>query len=179
MSTYESTVSKSIEWYTPEWIFSALGNPIFDLDPCSPGQQNTHVPARKVFTIADDGLAQEWHGNVFLNPPFGRGVEKWLRKCHYLAASGGGSAIALVPSRTDTRWFQESMQTADIAVFLKGRVKFHLNDIHTPPIGSPGFGTALIGWGEYANQVLGNAHFDGFTCTPISNKNTTRESCRA
>jgi hypothetical protein len=27
------------------------------------------VPARQIFTKADDGLRQEWHGLVFMNPP--------------------------------------------------------------------------------------------------------------
>jgi hypothetical protein len=70
----------SDDWYTPSSIFDAIGL-TFDLDPCSPGAGHW-VPARRVFTIADDGLRQVWAGLVFMNPPFGgrEGHVAWLRK---------------------------------------------------------------------------------------------------
>jgi hypothetical protein len=51
------------EWYTPSWVFEALGAE-FDLDPCSPGVPPSTVPARALFTKADNGLAREWSGSV-------------------------------------------------------------------------------------------------------------------
>ena len=44
----------------------------FDLDPASTPEINRTIGADKIFTIADDGLAQTWGGSVFLNPPGGR-----------------------------------------------------------------------------------------------------------
>ena len=57
------------ERFTPRWVFDALGE-TFDLDPASPLDAVTNVPAARVFTRADDGLSQPWSGFVWLNPPF-------------------------------------------------------------------------------------------------------------
>lgn len=59
----------SDERYTPRWIFDGLGLE-FDLDPASPVEGGDCVPARVKYTRNDDGLAQEWFGCVWLNPPF-------------------------------------------------------------------------------------------------------------
>lgn len=107
------------EWYTPKTFFTQLGEHItFDLDPCSPGVGLSHVPARRVFTKDDDGLAQQWEGLVFCNPPYGRDVGRWVEKC-----AAHGNSMALVFARVDTAWFQKAVATADGVFFLAGRVK--------------------------------------------------------
>lgn len=68
--THESSAKDvPVEHYTPKYIFDALGQ-TFDLDPASPGQGLTHVPATKVLTKEDDGLLTPWDLNdfVWLNP---------------------------------------------------------------------------------------------------------------
>lgn len=66
--------SESVEWYTPEEYIRAvhdvLGN--VDLDPASCSEANETVGATEIFTQEDDGLTRDWHGNVFLNPPYGK-----------------------------------------------------------------------------------------------------------
>lgn len=57
------------ERYTPDWIFTALGER-FDLDPASPPLGVSRVPTEAVWTKDDDGLTQPWHGFVWCNPPF-------------------------------------------------------------------------------------------------------------
>jgi hypothetical protein len=59
----------SDERYTPRWVFDGLGL-TFDLDPASPVGGGDFVPARRKLTRDDDGLAHDWHGLVWLNPPF-------------------------------------------------------------------------------------------------------------
>jgi len=116
--------SKSDEWGSPTHIVEAsvkvLGG--IDLDPCSNlGKPN--VPAKKHYTIEDDGLAHEWEGRVYLNPPYGRTIQKWTSKL--INSYEGGSitaAIALLPARTDTKWFQEFAPYARCFVF--GRLRF-------------------------------------------------------
>lgn len=58
------------EWYTPRWLFDGLGL-TFDIDACSPADR-THVavPAKRWFTIDDNGLEQAWRGLVWCNPPY-------------------------------------------------------------------------------------------------------------
>ena len=48
---------KSVEWYTPKWIFDELGCD-FDLDPSSPHDMESQVPAKEKYTIFDDGLQE-------------------------------------------------------------------------------------------------------------------------
>lgn len=57
----------SDEWYTPPYITKALGE--FDLDPCA---ARGWITAKNHLYKEDDGLANEWHGRVWLNPPYSR-----------------------------------------------------------------------------------------------------------
>jgi hypothetical protein len=109
---------RSIEWFTPPHIFAKLLL-TFDLDPCAPAGGVPWIPARRHFSIEDDGLAQEWHGRVWLNPPYGREAGVWARK---LASHGDG--IALVFARTDSAWFQEVARQADAICLVAGRLSF-------------------------------------------------------
>lgn len=144
--SHESTKNKSIEWYTPPEIFQAL-NTTFDLDPCAaPG--GAFVPAEKFFTKEDDGLSKPWRGFVFMNPPYGKDTPVWLDR---LVEHGDG--IALVFSRTDPKWFQETVVRASAVCFIAGRVRFFAGNT-VDRGGSPGAGSCLIGFGERAREVL-------------------------
>ena len=148
-------VNSNAEWYTPKWVFDSLGA-VFDLDPCSPGEGKSHVPASRHLTKQDDGLTTEWQGHVFCNPPYGRGIENWMRKC-----ANHGDAIALVPARTDTKWFYEAAKSADAVLFVKQRIKFHPGDKDAPNDGSPGAGNVLFAWGERSVRELQNCSIPG------------------
>lgn len=140
-------VGESDEWYTPREIFAALGI-TFDLDPCSPGQGHW-VPARMIYTKADNGLAQQWRGLVFMNPPFGgrNGQVPWLRK--FLTH---GNGIAVVRAYTSSCWWHDYAVQVDTMLFPRGKTKFVRPD---GSIGaSPSYGIALLGMGERANNAL-------------------------
>lgn len=118
LSSHQSARMKSDEWLTPPEILNALGR--FDLDPCAPLTRPWDTAAEH-FSVLDDGLNREWGGRIWLNPPFGREAVKWLRK---LARHGDG--IALIPARTETKMFYETVWgQADAVCFLKGRPHFH------------------------------------------------------
>jgi phage N-6-adenine-methyltransferase len=102
------TSGKSDEHYTPDIVvqlaIAVLG--AIDLDPCSNSHENPNVPAAKHYTKSDDGLAQNWSGKVWMNPPYS-GTAKWAEKLISGYKSGEiVEAIALVKSATDTRWYQ-------------------------------------------------------------------------
>lgn len=109
-------------WATPQATFDALDKEFgFTLDPCS-----THENAKcaKHFTKEDDGLAQDWGGEVvFMNPPYGREILHWMRKAFESAELGGATVVCLVPARTDTEWWHTFAMRGECR-FLKGRLKF-------------------------------------------------------
>lgn len=127
------------EWLTPPEILDVLGH--FDLDPCSPIER-PWATAGAHYTSEVDGLAQDWFGRVWCNPPFGREAVKWLRK---LAAHGNG--IGLIPARTETAMFYECVWgVADAVCFIRGRPHFHHVDGKRADFNS-GAPIALIAYG--------------------------------
>ncbi|MCK1479286.1 adenine methyltransferase [Bradyrhizobium sp. 197] len=147
MAEHEPNQGNSDDWYTPPAIFDALGL-TFDLDPCSPGPEHW-VPARKIYTKADDGLTKPWDGLVFMNPPFGNreGHLPWLTR-FFDHANG----IGIVRAYTSSRWWHKYMPRAEALLFPHGKTKFIRPD---GSIGkSPGHGVVLIGMGEVACNAL-------------------------
>jgi phage N-6-adenine-methyltransferase len=117
--------SGSVEWATPIDVFEKLNAEFgpFDLDVCATAE-NTKV-ASHYFTIADNGLDQEWTGTIWMNPPYTRAICAWVAKAH-AAAQAGATVVALLPSRTGTKWFRDYCLGASECRFLPGRL--HFND---------------------------------------------------
>src|ERR1700686_3804949 len=69
---------KSNEWYTPAKYIEAARRTMgsIDLDPASCELANQIVKATKFYTQEENGLDQEWYGNVWLNPPYGSSIGK-------------------------------------------------------------------------------------------------------
>lgn len=120
--------SKSAEHYTPPEIIRLVldfwQTDKVELDPCSNSKTEPNFPARRVFTKEDNGLQQSWEAEtLFMNPPYGREIELWIRKLvedHELGYVK--EAIALVPGRIDTKWFY--LLTGYTACLVRGRLKF-------------------------------------------------------
>ena len=144
---HESTSNISVDWYTPEWIFTALGLN-FDLDPCQPLGGIPWIPAKKFYTLEDDGLSSPWDGLVWLNPPYGKHTKSWLKKMHEHR-----NGVALVFARTDCAWFHNYCAHADAILFLRGRIKF-VDGHGVTGGGGAGSGSMLIAWGEQAVNSL-------------------------
>jgi len=140
--THESHINKSIEWYTPKWIFDKLDMK-FDLDPCSPLGGVPWIPAKEHYSIEDDGLTKCWQNKrVWLNPPYGKYTGTWLDKMHKHR-----NGVALVFARTDTAWYHDSVKNADAILFLRGRIKF-VDGLGVTGGSGPGCGSMLIAWGD-------------------------------
>ena len=95
-STYEA--NSSDDYYTPSEVFETM-QLRFDLDVASPPGGIAWIPADRYFTMFDDALTQQWHGRVWMNPPYsnpGPFVDRWLEH---------GNGCALVPM-AKSRWFQ-------------------------------------------------------------------------
>ena len=139
---------KSVEWYTPSWIFDGLGIE-FDLDPSSPHDMETAVPAKTKYTVFDNGLKKPWSGRVWLNPPYGPETGMWVRR---MVEHKNG--IALVFSRTDASWCQEAMRSATAMLFMAGRIEFvpGLENMHKKS--RCGAGSVLFAFGKECAEAL-------------------------
>lgn len=148
---------KSVEWYTPAWIFTELGL-TFDLDPASPHDMETAVPAIRKLTVFDDGLKQEWAGKIWLNPPYGPMTGEWIRR-----AIAHANGVALVFSRTDTSWCQDAMRSATAMLFIAGRIDFIPGKENQHKRARAGAGTVMFAWGsENAAALRRLAHLGVF-----------------
>ena len=110
------------EWATPQSFFDELNREFsFTLDPCS-----THENAKceKHFTKEEDGLSKDWGGeSVFCNPPYGRELPKWVKKCY--EESRHATVVMLIPARTDTSYFHDYIYGKAEIRFIRGRLKFN------------------------------------------------------
>ena len=114
--------SISNEWETPKELFEKLNMEFkFTLDPCCTEDNKT---CETYYTMKDNGLTKDWGGHsVYVNPPYGREIGKWVKKC-YDESLKGTLCVMCIPSRTDTKWFHEYIYGKAEIRFLKGRLKF-------------------------------------------------------
>jgi hypothetical protein len=106
--------SASDRWFTPPDLLAEtsdfFGGSYFD--PCPavlPGE-----------AVQVDGLALPWRGRVFVNPPYGPVVGRWVAKADTEQVD---ELLLLVPARTDTRWFVPLWDWPALC-FLRGRLHF-------------------------------------------------------
>ena len=136
------------EWLTPFGIVDALGP--FDLDPCSLRVRPWPTATRHI-APPEDSLADVWAGRVWLNPPYGRHVGKWMKR---MAEHDDG--IALTFARTDSQWFQRYvLRAARSVLFLAGRIYFCRPDGTSP--GRSGAPSCIIAYGDRAADRLRGA----------------------
>jgi hypothetical protein len=146
MGNHESYNEQS-EWYTPWYIFDALGC-AFDMDVAAAPNGLGCVPAE---IHCRDAFNTNWNGFVWCNPPWaGRGQkEKWIRKM-YLHRNG----ILLLPDRSSTDWWQYAAKSSTSLLMVSRKIKF------VPGIGnmsnwkSPGCGTTLFAFGKRGMDAL-------------------------
>jgi hypothetical protein len=169
--------SSQSDWETPPELFDTLWEEFggFDCDPCC---HVTDYTARRVLTAGStrgalvytaqpeegasgtDGLNLPWDGQVYMNPPYGRGISAWVQKAVGEVMKGNASlVVALLPARTDTKWWQEFVCShvvpygrchchglVDEVRFLPGRLRF---------VGAPAsapFPSAIVVW-AFSKQV--------------------------
>lgn len=151
--THEARRNATDEWYTPPVVFTEiLCGLTFDLDPCSPGAEKVpHIPASRHLTASSNGLSAGWGGgSTWLNPPYSE-APKWVRRMVDHCAAGG-TGVCLTFARTDSRWAQMLLKSAERVLFLSKRVAFLRPDGTSP--GQPGAGSMLCAWGSLECHTL-------------------------
>lgn len=129
--------------YVLDAVRAALGGSI-ELDPCT--EPGNPAGADRFYCPPADGACEPWDADtIFVNPPYSRAREPWVRKC-IAAGLAGSKVVLLIPAATDTRIFQDALSTADQVLFLRGRVKFGIprENGRQAAASHP---SALIGWG--------------------------------
>jgi DNA N-6-adenine-methyltransferase (Dam) len=99
------------DWRTPKALYQVLDAEFhFDYDPC---------PTQPI----KNGLEGDWGKVNFVNPPYGKGIGKWIQK-GFEESLKGKTVVFLLPSRTDSRWWHDFVMRATEIRFIRGRLKF-------------------------------------------------------
>lgn len=91
---------------------------------------------------------------MFMNPPYGRQIPNWVRKARESAEKHGALVVALLPARTDTKWWKDVMEATEIR-FIKGRVKFGESKNTAP------FPSVIVVWGTPKNPIVKTMEITG------------------
>ena len=138
--------SKNEVWATPQDLFDNLNKEFdFELDPCA---LPDNAKCERYYTPDDDGLLQSWQGaRVFCNPPYGRKISNWVRKC-YEESLRGALVVLLIPARTDTAYFHDYILNKAEVRFLRGRLRFGGSKNAAP------FPSMIVIYGDDPRKVL-------------------------
>ena len=153
MNTDVMFSSKTDKHDTPQHVIDDLAKVFeWDIDVCA-SRPNV---CEMFYAEANNGLEASWYGLCWMNPPYGREIEKWMIKARVLGANvflNGETinkglykpvkaVVCLVPARTDTKWWQSNVPHASQVVFIWGRLKFG-NAANSAP-----FPSAFVVFGE-------------------------------
>lgn len=163
---------KNDVWLTPPNIIAALGS--FALDPCACPEPRPFSTAAANIQLPNDGLAAQWKGRVWCNPPYGPETASWLSR---MAQHGRGTALVFARTETDA-WTKFVWPFASAVKFIKGRIHFYLPD-GTRAKGNAGGPSALVAYGYEDAQILKTCGVEGFyvDCARERIVATTRRVC--
>jgi site-specific DNA-methyltransferase (adenine-specific) len=100
------------DWRTPKKLYEQLDKEFhFDFDPC---------PLNPQF----DGLKVEWGQSNFVNPPYGRGIDKWLKKAREENIKGKTSVILIYVQQSSTLAFHKYIYPYAEIRLIRGRLRF-------------------------------------------------------
>ena len=140
-------VNHKLDWrddhYTPKYLFDQLGL-VFDLDVAAPVNGVDWIPARKHYSLENDGLANEWNGLVWMNPPFSKPTP-WVDK--FVAHSNGIALLTISRSY----WFEKLWANCWAICPTPRSMAFERPDGHKKQIA---FQTMLFSMGQEATEAL-------------------------
>lgn len=156
------------ERYTPAFYVEKARDVLgtIDLDPATSDLAQQTVQAEQYFTAEDDGLERDWHGRVWLNPPYHRElaplfIAKLLAE---LAAGRVAEAIVLTNNSTDTEWFRSAANMCDAICFTAGRIHFEVPNAQ--PV-LPTQGQAFFYFGPNLMTFIGVFEAVGICMSPV------------
>ena len=156
MKTFTSTDPQNHSgentWFTPEWLVKGLGQ--FDLDPCT--QVYRPFDTAKIHFCESElnGLKEGWFGRVWLNPPYGKELGKWLEKF-----SNHREGIALIFARMGNEFIQNCIKKGANFFFFRKRVRFISKGLVSKY--NPGADSCLMFFNKNEKKSIRNANFNG------------------
>lgn len=137
------------DWCTPPEIIAAVRKTFrgrIGLDPCS--NASSIVNARVEYRLPEhNGLTEPWRERtIYVNPPFGRGIGRWTKRCVETYRVTGAEVIALLPATPDTEAWCENVEFAAYVCFVHGRITFL-----GAPRGAP-CPSAIVYWGSHRER---------------------------
>lgn len=133
--------SASENWATPRALLAVVRQEYaIELDVCASAE---NAACARFYSKEDDAFKQPWAGVCWMNPPYGRGIGRWIERAARAAAEGA-TVVCLLPARTDTKWWHAYCEPVlrgrwpGEVVFLAGRL--HFNEA---PSGAP-FPSVLV-----------------------------------
>lgn len=148
------------EWYTPAKLIESARHVMgsISLDPATSEIANKTVGAESFFTKDDNGLEKQWHGNVWMNPPYAQPLMNQFAEKLISELDNINQAIALVNNATETKWLQSWLGKCDAVCFPSSRIKFL--DPQGNATGAPLQGQAILYFGQ--NKSLFSAEFSQY-----------------
>jgi site-specific DNA-methyltransferase (adenine-specific) len=148
--------SNDHSWATPQDLYEKI-DAIFNfrLDPCATEQT---AKCAIYFTKEENGLIQDWSsvGNAFVNPPYGRELPHWMKKC-WEESQKCITIVMLIPARVDTRyWHDYAFKYAKCICFIKGRIAFEKSEFSSKrnSLVSAPFPSALVVFGSCTQRQV-------------------------
>ncbi|MBQ3060208.1 MAG: adenine methyltransferase [Desulfovibrio sp.] len=112
------------DWETPWPFFMKMNDQYgpFVLDVCA---TPANTKCEQFFTKEENGLLQPWYGRAWMNPPYGRGINAWVKKATEEVRKNTEQVVCLLPARTDTAWWHDYVERYAFSVrFIRGRITF-------------------------------------------------------
>jgi DNA N-6-adenine-methyltransferase (Dam) len=131
------------DWETPPQVMAYIADVMkrrIVLDVCAT-DRNAKAPFH--ISASEDALQVNWPKRIatldnhpesaffYMNPPYGRGVGKWIRHAMLAAITNPiGGGVCLLPARTDVEWFHDYVhpiirrEVNGEVVFWRGRLPF-------------------------------------------------------
>jgi site-specific DNA-methyltransferase (adenine-specific) len=136
------------DWETPYWLFEILNFYFdFDWDVCA---DHENALCENYFTKEFSCFENDWSCINYMNPPYGRGIDLFVERAYRQYKDLGNVTVALLPARTDTKYFHNFIYDKAEIIFIKGRLKFgggkSYKEQGVPPANAP-FPSMLVGWG--------------------------------
>ena len=116
------------DWMTPPEVFDKVDHRAeFDLDACATDARCARVGT--FISPEEDALTAPWDGTrVWVNPPYGRDIHRWIRRAAEAPKRDDCELVCLlIYANTETRYWREwviDCENSHAVVFLSPRVKF-------------------------------------------------------